>query len=116
MQGSVLEDRVPQVIQGYLSREVEDVARRTLGVETFEFEPSDQDVFDLSQAKVTIGKYLTDRLYLTYTRSLSFDEATSDIINLEYRLSDHITIQAGREGDIETRDEYKLELQFRWEY
>ena len=116
IQGSVLEDRVPQVIQGYLSREVEDVARRTLGVETFEFEPSDQDVFDLSQAKVTIGKYLTDRLYLTYTRSLSFDEATSDIINLEYRLSDHITIQAGREGDIETRDEYKLELQFRWEY
>lgn len=117
IQTEVLEERVPQVIQNYLSREVEEVARKTLGVETFEFEPSEQDVFDLSQAKVTIGKYLTDKLYLTYTRSLSFDEATSDIINLEYRLSDHITIQAGREasGD-ETRDEYKLELQFKWEY
>ncbi len=116
IQTDVLEDRVPQVIQSYLSREVEDVARRTLGVETFEFEPSDEDVFDFTQAKVTIGKYLTDRLYLTYTRSLSFDDAASDIINLEYRLSDHITIQAGREADLENRDEYRLEIQFKWEY
>lgn len=116
IQTDVLEDRVPQVIQSYLSREVEDVARRTLGVETFEFEPSDEDVFDITQAKVTIGKYLTDRLYLTYTRSLSFDDAASDIINLEYRLSDHITIQAGREADLESRDEYRLEIQFKWEY
>ncbi len=116
IQTSAIEERVPQVIQGYLTREVEDVARRTLGVETFEFEPSDQDVFDLTQAKVTIGKYLTDRIYLTYTRSLSFDEQSSDIINLEYILSDHITMHAGRSAGVETRDEYKLELQFRWEY
>lgn len=114
--GSVVENRVPQVIQGYLSQEVEDVARRTLGVETFEFQPSDEDAFDLSQAQVTIGKYLTDRIYLTYSRSLTFDEPTSNIINLEYGLTDHINLQARRESGLDNRDEYRLELQFKWEY
>ncbi len=114
--GSVIEERLPQVIQSYISREMETMARKTLGVETFEFEPSDEDVFDFSQANVTIGKYLTDKLYLKYTRSLSFDETAEDIINLQYRITDHIFIEGTREAGQKDKDSYRLDLKFRWEY
>ncbi|HHS49791.1 MAG TPA: hypothetical protein ENN07_01605 [candidate division Zixibacteria bacterium] len=114
--GSFIEERLPQVVQSYLSRELETVARTALGVETFEFQPSDEDVFDFSQANVTIGKYLTDKIYLRYTRSLSFDEQSEDIINLQYRITDVISIEARRETGPQAKENYRLDLKFRWEY
>ncbi|MCK5833028.1 translocation/assembly module TamB [bacterium] len=112
----LIEERLPQVVQSYISREFENVARTTLGVETFEFEPSDENVFDFSQANVTIGKYLTDKIYLKYTRSLSFDENSEDIINLQYRITDVISIEAQRETGPEAKENYRLDLKFKWEY
>jgi len=112
----IIEERLPQVAQNYITRGVENVARNTLGVETFEFETSDEDVLDFSQANVTIGKYLTDRLFIRYTTSLGFDENTSDIVDLEYRLSEHFSIEARRSNTVETGESYRLDLKFRWEY
>jgi len=114
--GSLMEERLPQVVQSYISREFESVARTTLGVESFEFVPSDEDVFDFSQANVSIGKYLTDKIYLKYTRSLSFDENSEDIINLQYRITDVISIEAKRETGPQAKENYRLDLKFRWEY
>jgi len=113
---NILQERLPQVLQNYITHGVENVARTTLGVETFEFEPSEEDALDLSEANVTIGKYLTDRLYLKYTRSLNFEDSASDVINLEYRLTDHISLDGHRKTSVEDGNEYRLDLKFNWDY
>jgi translocation and assembly module TamB len=114
--GNVLEERLPQVLRNYISRGVENVARTTLGVETFEIQPSESDVLDLSKTNVTIGKYLTDKIYLRYTRSLEMQEGSEDIINLEYRLTDHFSIEGRREANYNISESYRLDLKFKWEY
>ena len=79
-----------------VSDEVGRVVQNTFGVDTFQITPMLMDPYQQSArlsvnpaARVTIGKRISDRVYLTYVRSLSssrFDE----IILLEYDQSDRL--------------------------
>jgi autotransporter translocation and assembly factor TamB len=90
---------------------IESTARRTLGVEQFEvtygeFE-GDTEERGLS---VTLGKYISPRLYVRYTRPLSVT-ATGDLA-AEYRLSRRWTAGA----DWDEYDLFHLSLRFKWDY
>ena len=72
----ILRTRATQAISSPLSSEVERVAQQTFGIDTFQVSPSFTDPNALTArlnptARVTIGKRISNRIYLTYARSLS---------------------------------------------
>jgi translocation and assembly module TamB len=89
----LLQSRATRALTGALSAEVGKVVQETFGVDTSRsrrlVDPY-QQVSGLTvnpAARVTIGKRLSDRIYLTYVRSLSSSER-DQIILLEYDQSD----------------------------
>jgi autotransporter translocation and assembly factor TamB len=99
----LLQARATRAVTGVLSNEVGRVVEQTFGVDTFQITPlltdpyrSLTDSYQQSArlnvnpaARVTIGKRISDRVYLTYVRSLSSSQA-DQIILLEYDQSDRL--------------------------
>ena len=90
----LVEARATRALTGALSAEVGRVVEQTFGVDTFQITPLLNDPYQQSArvnlnptARVTIGKRISNRIFLTYARSLS--SATHDeIILLEFDESD----------------------------
>lgn len=92
----LLQARATRALTGVLSNEVGRVVEQTFGVDTFQITPLLTDPYQQSSrlsvnpsARVTIGKRISDRVYLTYARSLSSSER-DEIILLEYDQSDQL--------------------------
>jgi hypothetical protein len=92
----LLQARATRALTGVLSNEVGRVVEQTFGVDTFQITPLLTDPYQQSSrlnvnpsARVTIGKRISDRIYLTYARSLSSSER-DEIILLEYDQSDSL--------------------------
>jgi translocation and assembly module TamB len=116
-QTDVLATRATQLLAGPISSSVGHAVEQTFGVDTFQLTPS---LFGTSSssaqtstrvnpaARVTIGKRISDRLYLTFSRSLS--SAISDqILLLEYDASDRYSWILSRNED----NTYALEVSVR---
>jgi autotransporter translocation and assembly factor TamB len=112
-QQQLLRERATRALTGTISSEVGRVVEQTFGVDTFQITPSLSDPNTQSSrldpaARVTIGKRISDRIYLTYSRSLS--SATRDqIILLEYDQTDRFSWLLSRNED----RTYALELRVR---
>ena len=96
-----------------VSSEVGRVVEQTFGVDTFQITPSILDPNTQSSrldlgARVTIGKRLSDRVYLTYSRSLS-SSTRDQIILLEYDQTDRYSWVLSRNED----KTYAIELRVR---
>ncbi len=92
----ILQARATRALTGVLSDEVGRVVQDTFRVDTFQITPLLIDPYEQSSrnsvnpaARVTIGKRISDRVYLTYARSLASSEL-NEIILLEYDQSDRI--------------------------
>ena len=92
----LLEARATRALTGTLSAEVGKVVERTFGVDTFQITPLLSDPYQQSalltvnpSARITIGKRISDRIYLTYARSLSSSES-AEIILVEFDQSDSL--------------------------
>ncbi|MGE4068615.1 MAG: translocation/assembly module TamB domain-containing protein [Vicinamibacterales bacterium] len=92
----LLQARATRALTGALSDEVGKVVEQTFGVDTFQITPLLVDPYQQSSrlnvnpaARVTIGKRISDRIYLTYARSLS-SSTRDEIILLEYDQSDSL--------------------------
>jgi autotransporter translocation and assembly factor TamB len=78
-----------------ISSEVGRVVEQTLGVDTVQISPSLGDISALQSARLspsarfTIGKRLSERLYLTYSRALS-TSSTDQIVLIEYNQTDRL--------------------------
>ncbi len=90
----LVEARATRALTGALSAEVGRVVERTFGVDTFQITPLLSDPYQQSarigvnpSARVTIGKRISDRIFLTYARSLS-SSTRDEIILLEFDASD----------------------------
>ena len=90
----LLQARATRALTGALSAEVGRVVQDTFGVDTFQITPLLVDPYQQAvginvnpSARVTIGKRISDRIYLTYARSLS-SSTRDEIILLEYDQSD----------------------------
>jgi hypothetical protein len=102
-QQQLLRDRATRALTGAVSSEVGRVVEQTFGVDTFQLTPSLVDPNAQSSrldpaARVTIGKRLSDRLYLTYSRSLS-SSTRDQIILLEYDQTDRFSWILSRNED-----------------
>ena len=98
-QQRLVEARATRALTGTLSAEVGRVVEQTFGVDTFQITPllgaSDpyQQSTSLSlnpSARVTIGKRISNRIYLTYARSLS-STTRDQIILLEFDESESLS-------------------------
>ena len=93
----ILQARATRALTGALSQEVGRVVRQTFGVDTFQITPLLMDPTQDSAsrldvnpaARVTIGKRISDRVYLTYARSLS-SSTRDELILLEYDQNDSL--------------------------
>jgi autotransporter translocation and assembly factor TamB len=102
-QQQMLRDRASRALTGTISSEVGRVVQQTFGVDTFELTPSFIDPNSQSArldpaARVTIGQRLSDRLYLTYSRSMS-QSTRNQIILLEYDQTDRLSWVFSRNED-----------------
>jgi autotransporter translocation and assembly factor TamB len=116
-QTDILTARATQAIAGPLSAEVGKVVEQTFGVDTFQLTPSLIDPYQLQQqtarlnptARLTIGKRISDRVYLTFSRSLN-TIVNDQIVLLEYDESDRVSWILSRNEDSQT---YALEFRVR---
>jgi autotransporter translocation and assembly factor TamB len=92
----LLQARATRALTGALSEEVGKVVEQTFGVDTFQITPLLVDPYQQSSrlnvnpaARVTIGKRISERVYLTYARSLS-SSTRDEIILLEFDQTDRL--------------------------
>jgi hypothetical protein len=91
----LVEARAARALTGALSAEVGRVVEQTFGVDTFQITPLLSDPYQQSArvgtlnptARVTIGKRISDRVFLTYARSLS-SSTRDEIVLLEFDVSE----------------------------
>lgn len=114
-QTDIITTRATQAITGSLSSEVGKVVEQTFGVDTFQLTPSFIDPYSQQTsrlnptARLTIGKRISERVYLTFSRSLG--TTTNDqIVLLEVDESDRIAWILSRNEDRQT---YALEFRVR---
>jgi autotransporter translocation and assembly factor TamB len=98
-----------------ISSEVGRVVEKTFGVDTFQLTPTLVDPYSQStslrvnpSARVTIGKRVSDRVYLTFSRSLS-TSINDQILLLEYDESDRFSWILSRNED----QTYAIEVRVR---
>jgi hypothetical protein len=92
----LLQARATRALTGALSADVGKVVQQTFGVDTFQITPLLIDPYQQAvginvnpAARVTIGKRISDRVYLTYARSFS-STTRDEIILLEYEQGDSL--------------------------
>lgn len=93
----LVEARATRALTGALSQEVGRVVEETFGVDTFQITPLLSDPYQQSanlnlnpSARVTIGKRISSRIFLTYARSLSSSQR-DQIILLEFDESESLS-------------------------
>jgi translocation and assembly module TamB len=109
----LVQARVARMLVSPISGQIGEVVEQTFGVDTFQLTPLVSDPtssrFNPS-ARLTIGKRISNRAYLTFSRSIS---STSDqIILLEYDQTDRISWILTRNED----DSYALDIRVRKEF
>lgn len=102
-QQELVRERLARQLTGTLSSEVGRVVEQAIGVDTFQLTPSLGDPNQQSSrldpaARLTIGKRLSERAYLTYSRSLSSSQR-DQIILLEIDQTDRSSWILSRNED-----------------
>ena len=111
----LVQARVARMLVSPISGQIGEVVEQTFGVDTFQLTPLISDPTQQSSrfnpsARLTIGKRISNRAYLTFSRSIS---STSDqIILLEYDQTDRVSWILTRNED----DSYALDIRVRKEF
>jgi len=115
-QTDILTARATQALAAPISSEVGKVVEQTFGVDTFQLTPSFVDPTNLQgssrlnpTARITIGKRISDRVYLTFSRSLG-TTINDQIVLLEIEETDRLSWILSRNEDAQT---YALEFRVR---
>ena len=115
-QTDILTARATQALAAPISAEVGKVVEQTFGVDTFQLSPSFVDPTNIQPsarlnptARLTIGKRISDRVYLTFSRSLG-TIGNDQIVLLEIDGSDRVSWILSRNEDSRT---YALEFRVR---
>lgn len=92
---TLLGSRAARLLASPIASNVGRVVEQTFGVDTFQITPLWTDPFQQTGrftpgARLTIGKRISDRVYLTYSRSLT-SSARDQVILLEYDQNDRLS-------------------------
>ena len=111
----LIQARAARLLTSPISGEIGRVVEQTFGIDTFQLTPLVTDPTQYSthfnpSARLTIGKRISNRAYLTFSRSLS--TSIDQIILLEYDQSDRTSWVLTRNED----DSYALDFRVRKEF
>jgi translocation and assembly module TamB len=111
----LIQARVARMLVSPISGQIGDVVEEAFGVDTFQVtplvtNPTQQSSRFNPSARLTIGKRISNRAYLTFSRSIS--SSSDQIILLEYDQSDRISWVLTRNED----DSYALDIRVRKEF
>ena len=111
----LIQSRVARMLVSPISGQIGEVVEQTFGVDTFQLtplvtDPTQQSTRFNPSARLTIGKRISNRAYLTFSRSIS--SSSDQIILLEYDQSDRISWILTRNED----DSYALDIRVRKEF
>jgi hypothetical protein len=117
-QRDILTTRATQLLATPISSEVGRVVEQAFGVDTFQLSPSLVDPYSQSttirvnpSARVTIGKRISERVYVTFSRSLS-TSVNDQLILLEYDESDRLSWILSRNEDQTYAIEFRVRHTF----
>lgn len=107
-QKEIINKLVSERFVGYFEREIAKKLRNYIGLDYFQFESG---LFEGGKtAKVTVGKYIAQNFYATYTHNIS--GFTQDIFKVEYYINkSHELI-----GERDEQGRYRLKYQFKFRY
>jgi len=94
----------------FISSQVSQIGTRTLGVETFEIDPTYEGDVDLARTRVTLGVQTTSSLYLYGRTPVTFDRGQE--VGFEYRFNRAFLL----EGQRDEEELYHLNLKLHWEF
>ena len=103
VQNQLMSSVLAQLVASPITTQVGRVVERTLNVDTFTVTPllsTDSTLQQLPTARITVGKKISNRVFLTYSRSL--DTTTSidyDLLLLEYAQSERVSWVLSRNQD-----------------
>lgn len=103
MQNQLMSTVLAQLVTSPITTPVGRVVERTLNVDTFTVTPllsADASLQQLPTARITVGKKISNRVFLTYSRSL--DNSTSldyDLLLLEYAQNERMSWVLSRNQD-----------------
>lgn len=101
-----LTNRLKFAATGLVFSEVQRMAARKLGLETFEIN-SGQNPLD---ASITVGRYFSPQFYLYGTSPI--DAGAGQEVGFEYRLSRRVFLDGNRDKN----NLYRMNIHFNWEY
>jgi hypothetical protein len=95
VQQTLAQSRAARLLANPISSNVQKAVEQTFGVETFQVspmlaDPSQQSTRFSPGARLTVGKRISDRVYLTYARSIT-SSSNDQLIMLEYEQSDRLS-------------------------
>ncbi|HKY22096.1 MAG TPA: translocation/assembly module TamB domain-containing protein [Vicinamibacterales bacterium] len=110
-----IQARVARMLVSPISGQIGDAVEEAFGVDTFQvtplvIDPTQQSSRFNPSARLTIGKRISNRAYLTFSRSIA--SSSDQIILLEYDQSDRISWILTRNED----DSYALDIRVRKEF
>jgi hypothetical protein len=114
LERDIIRTRATQALASLAPVNVGRIVEQTFGVDTFQVSPSFIDPYSQSttrvnpSARVTIGKRVSDRVYLTFSRNLSSSN-NDQILLLEYDASDRLSWVLSRNED----STYAIEVRVR---
>jgi hypothetical protein len=112
-ESDILRARATLAVTSPISAEVGKVLQQTVGLDTFQLSPSFLDPTNASRlsptARLTIGKRISDRAFLTFSRSLN-TTFNDQIIQLEFDATDRLYWLISRNEDQQT---YSVEFRVR---
>ncbi len=114
LERDIIRTRATQLLASPVTSDVGRIVEQTFGVDTFQLTPSLIDPYSQSttrvnpSARVTIGKRISDRVYLTFSRSIS-SSSNDQIVLLEYDASDRLSWILSRNED----STYAIEVRVR---
>jgi len=112
-QQQLVQSTAARMLVSPISDEVGRVFERTFGLDTFQITPLVVDPYQQSSrfspsARVTLGKRISDRVYVTYSRSLTYSNR-DQIVMIEYDQTDRLSWILMRNED----ETYAIDMRMR---
>lgn len=101
-QASLASQQVQQALTGIVSGNVTRAVEQVFGLDTFQITPSLFDPYQRNMsagARVTVGKRISDKIYLTYSYSRNITAGGEQVVLIEYDQSDRFSWIVSRNED-----------------
>ncbi len=108
--GKTIAPRATDFFTSYLEHELEKEMAKSLQVETLQIRANQEKELDLAKVEITVGKYISNRVYLQYSRRLSMGSGQE--VGIDYRLSRLFYL----EGVRDQKGLYRFSLNLKWNY